>query len=71
MHMLVMPPGTKAKPHYHEKHEIAIYMLEGISEFHHGPNLNLPRELNRAIMFTFPPVCRTNLTIQQTSQPRR
>ena len=39
MHMLVMPPGTKAKPHYHEKHETAIYMLEGISEFHHGPNL--------------------------------
>ena len=39
MHMLVMPPGAKAKPHYHEAHETAIYMLEGVSEFHHGPNL--------------------------------
>ena len=39
MHMLVMPPGASAKPHYHEAHETAIYMLEGVSEFRHGPNL--------------------------------
>lgn len=39
MHMLVMPPGAEAKPHYHESHETAIYMLEGVSEFLHGPNL--------------------------------
>ena len=30
MHMLVMPPGASAKPHYHEAHETAIYMLEGV-----------------------------------------
>lgn len=39
MHMLVMPPGASAKPHYHENHETAIYMLEGVTEFKHGPNL--------------------------------
>lgn len=39
MHMLVMPPGAKAKPHYHEAHETAIYMLEGVAEFLHGTNL--------------------------------
>ena len=39
MHMLVMPPGASAKPHYHESHETAIYMLEGVTEFLHGPNL--------------------------------
>ncbi len=39
MHMLVMPPGAMAKAHYHENHETAIYMLEGVSEFRHGPNL--------------------------------
>ena len=39
MHMLVMPPGASAKPHYHEAHETAIYMLEGVTEFRHGPNL--------------------------------
>lgn len=39
MHMLVMPPGATAKPHYHESHETAIYMLEGEAEFSHGANL--------------------------------
>ena len=39
MHLLVMPPGAKAKPHYHEAHETAIFMLEGSSSFYHGPNL--------------------------------
>jgi len=39
MHMLVIPPGAKAKPHYHEAHETAIYQLEGSTSFYHGPNL--------------------------------
>ena len=37
--MLVMPPGAEAKPHYHEAHETAIYMLEGETSFRHGPKL--------------------------------
>ena len=39
MHMLVLPPGGKAKPHYHESHETAIFQLEGSTSFYHGPNL--------------------------------
>ena len=39
MHLLEMPPGASAKPHYHEDHETAIFVLEGVSEFRHGPNL--------------------------------
>lgn len=39
MHMLVMPPGATANPHYHQAHETAIYMLEGSAEFLHGPSL--------------------------------
>jgi uncharacterized RmlC-like cupin family protein len=39
MHMLVMPPGASAKPHHHESHETAIYMLEDVTEFLHCPNL--------------------------------
>jgi uncharacterized RmlC-like cupin family protein len=39
MHLLVMPPGAKAKPHYHEAHETAIFMLEGVSEMRYGPKL--------------------------------
>lgn len=39
MHLLEMPPGARAHPHYHEAHETAIYMLEGAAEFRHGPEL--------------------------------
>lgn len=39
MHLLEMLPGTRAQAHYHEAHETTIYMLEGVSEFLHGPNL--------------------------------
>jgi uncharacterized RmlC-like cupin family protein len=39
MHLLEMPPGTTAKPHYHESHETAIFMLEGATEMRHGPRL--------------------------------
>ena len=39
MHLLEMPPGACAKPHYHEAHETAIFALEGASEMRHGPNL--------------------------------
>ena len=46
MHLLVMPPGGKAKPHYHEAHETAIFMLEGSTSFHHGPNLEFVDVVN-------------------------
>lgn len=39
MHLLVMPPGAKARPHYHEARETAIFMLEGVSEMRYGPKL--------------------------------
>ncbi len=39
MHMLVLPPGGKAKPHFHESHETAIFQIEGSTSFYHGPNL--------------------------------
>ena len=39
MHLVVLPPGAEAKPHYHAAHETAIYVLEGAAEFRHGPNL--------------------------------
>lgn len=39
LHILSMPPGAEAKPHFHAAHETAIYMLEGAAEFRHGPKL--------------------------------
>jgi uncharacterized RmlC-like cupin family protein len=39
MHLLEMPPGAAAVPHYHEAHETAIYVLEGSAEMRHGSDL--------------------------------
>ncbi|WP_395661220.1 cupin domain-containing protein [Aestuariivirga sp.] len=39
MHIVTIPPGASARPHYHEAHESAIFVLEGTSEMRHGPNL--------------------------------
>ena len=39
MHIVTIPPGASARPHYHEAHESAIFVLEGYSEMRHGPNL--------------------------------
>jgi uncharacterized RmlC-like cupin family protein len=39
MHLLEMPPGASAVPHYHAAHETAILVLEGTAEMRHGPNL--------------------------------
>ena len=46
MHLLVMPPGAEAKPHYHASHETAIYQLEGSTSFRHGPNLEFTDEVH-------------------------
>jgi uncharacterized RmlC-like cupin family protein len=39
MHLVEIPPGASAKPHYHERHETAIYVLEGRAEMRHGARL--------------------------------
>lgn len=39
MHLLEIPPGAAASPHYHEGHETAIFVLEGMAEMRHGPGL--------------------------------
>lgn len=39
LHLLVMPVGATGKAHYHEAHETAICMLEGVIEFAYGEGL--------------------------------
>jgi len=39
MHMLNIPPGGRAKTHFHEDHETAIYVLSGKSEMWYGEHL--------------------------------
>ncbi len=39
MHLLTIPPGTRAKAHLHAEHETAIYVLSGESEMWYGARL--------------------------------
>ncbi len=39
MHLVVVPPGAAAEPHFHDGYETAIYQLEGRVETHYGPGL--------------------------------
>ncbi|MEB3174875.1 MAG: cupin domain-containing protein [Cyanobacteriota bacterium] len=39
MNLVVIPPGAKAEPHYHDGYETAIYLLEGRVETFYGDNL--------------------------------
>jgi uncharacterized RmlC-like cupin family protein len=40
MHLVVVPPGGAADPHYHDGYETAIYQLEGLVETRYGPALD-------------------------------
>lgn len=39
MHLVVVPPGAAAEPHYHDGYETAIYQLEGRVETRYGERL--------------------------------
>lgn len=39
MHLVVVPPGASAEPHFHEGYETAIYQLEGRVETRYGDRL--------------------------------
>ena len=54
MHRLEIPPGGSARPHLHERHETAIYVLQGRSEMRYGEGLSEHLEV-RAGQFLFIP----------------
>jgi len=39
MHLVTIPPRARAKPHYHEHHETAIYVLSGEAGMWYGEGL--------------------------------
>jgi uncharacterized RmlC-like cupin family protein len=39
MHLLTIPPGGRAAPHYHEGHETGIYVLSGEAGMWYGEGL--------------------------------
>lgn len=55
MHLLEIPPGVSAEAHYHEGHETAILVLEGVAEMRHGPNLELVMRMEAGDFVYIPP----------------
>jgi uncharacterized RmlC-like cupin family protein len=39
MHLLTIPPGGRARPHFHKQHETAIYVLSGEAGMWYGEGL--------------------------------
>ena len=54
MHLLTIPPGGAARPHLHEDHETAIYVLSGQAEMRYGEGLREHLEV-RAGQFLYIP----------------
>ena len=55
MHLLEIPPGGSAKPHYHEAHETAIFAIEGAAEMRHGPSLEHVMRIEAGDFVYIPP----------------
>ncbi|MFN4142691.1 cupin domain-containing protein [Aestuariivirga sp.] len=70
MHIVTIPPGGCARPHYHEAHESAIYVLEGYSEMRHGPNLEEVMQI-RAGDFCYIPAGVPHQPYNPTDKPVR
>ena len=54
MHLLTLAPGDRARAHLHERHETAIYMLEGESEMWFGEALEQHLVLREGEMLYIP-----------------
>jgi uncharacterized RmlC-like cupin family protein len=54
MHLVIIPPGGKATPHYHNGYETAIYIVQGRAETRYGPTLE-HSSINEAGDFLFIP----------------
>jgi len=54
MHLVVIPPGGQAVPHYHDGHETTIYIIKGHAETKYGDKLE-QSSINEAGDFIFIP----------------
>lgn len=54
MHLLTIQPGDRAKPHLHEKHETAIYVLTGEAQMWYGEGLEQRMTVHAGDMLYIP-----------------
>ncbi|MGP1387388.1 MAG: cupin domain-containing protein [Thainema sp.] len=71
MHLVVIPPGATAAPHFHQGFETGIYVLEGEVETRYGKELE-KSSINRAGDFLYipPGVPHTARNLSQTDPAR-
>jgi uncharacterized RmlC-like cupin family protein len=68
MHLLTIPPGGRAKAHLHEKHETAIYVLDGEAITLYGERLE-NHVLSRAGDLVYIPAGLPHLPVNLSGKP--
>ncbi len=54
LHLVTIPPGGRARPHLHERHESAVYVLSGPAGMWYGEGLREHVWLNRGDFLYIP-----------------
>src|ERR1700749_3656050 len=54
LHLVMIPPGTRGRPHYHADRETAVYVVSGEADVWHGPGI-IQRSAVRAGDFIYIP----------------
>jgi uncharacterized RmlC-like cupin family protein len=65
LHLVMIPPGTRGMPHFHDGHESAIYTVSGETEVWHGDGL-LKRTVVHAGDFMYVPPGTPHLPVNRS-----
>jgi uncharacterized RmlC-like cupin family protein len=65
LHVVMIPPGTRGMPHFHDGHESAIYTVSGETEVWHGEGL-VKRTVVRAGDFMYIPPGTPHLPVNRS-----
>jgi uncharacterized RmlC-like cupin family protein len=64
LNLVLIPPGSRSMPHYHDAHEIALYLVSGETEVWHGADL-AKRSMVRAGDFIYIPPGTPHLAVNR------
>lgn len=65
LHLVMIPPGTRGQPHFHDGHESAFYAVSGETEVWHGDGL-AKRAVLRAGDFMYVPPGTPHLSVNRS-----
>lgn len=55
LHLVMIPPGTRGRPHFHAGRETAIYVVSGEADVWHGPGLARQSAIRAGDFLYIPP----------------